>query len=83
MGGLIDAKLAAREGNIRDPSPALVLNFSTADIVACHLLNEHPDIVTDEKEFLHTVLIGRVHGKLSRRQPENEPTFTRVNMRKF
>jgi hypothetical protein len=84
MGRLINAKLAAaRDGNIRDLSPILVLYFSTGYIVPSHLLNKHLDIVTDEKEFLLIVLIGWMHGELSRRQTENEPTFARVNMGKF
>ena len=64
MGRLIYTKPATSgEGDINNMTPILLLNLTNWNVVVYHLADESMDVVTNQKEFLVVVLIGRVHGQ--------------------
>src|SRR5262245_11304208 len=78
---LVDAELAAAgQPQLRQHAPALILGRLADHTVRTHPPDEGLDVVAHEVELVHVVLVGRVHGDLRRRQPEDEPALTHVHV---
>ena len=79
---LIDAELAATgQGDLRKPTPALILHGRAGDVVRLHLLDERVDVVAHQIELVHIVLLRWMHGHFGRGQSEDQPAVADIDVR--
>ena len=84
MSRLIDTQLpAARKRHLRHETVALVLHRRASDAMALHLGDERLHVVTHQIELVDVVLLGRMNGHFSRRESEDQPAATNVDVRQL
>src|SRR6185312_10662123 len=64
-------------------SPPLIGDRPASDVPRRHLADEGLDVVAHQIELVVRVLVGGMDGHLRRRQPEDEPPTTDVDVRQM
>ena len=80
---LVDAELsAAGERDLAEESPPAVQDLAAGNPALLHLPGKLLDVGAHQEELV-LVVLPRMHRHLRRRQPENQPAFSDVDVRKL
>src|SRR2546428_2312415 len=78
---LIDADLPTTgQRDLRKATPLLLLDRAAVDLARPHRGDERVDILHEEEQLVPVVALPRMYGDLRRRQAEDEPSPTDVNV---
>ena len=73
----------ARQCDMGEDAPALILDFFAGDVVFLHRGDEFFDVVAHEIEFVNVIFIGGMDSDFGWRQTEDEPTVADIDVREF
>src|SRR5882757_9283651 len=84
MPWLVDTEFAAaRQSDLGEHAPSLILDFVAGDAVFFHSGDELFDVVAHEIEFVHTVLVRWMNSDFGRWQAEDQPTVADIDVRQL
>ena len=74
---------AARQPQMGEHAPTLILDFIARNVVFLHADDELFDIITNEIEFVDIVFVRGMNSDFSGRQTEDEPAVADIDVRKL
>jgi hypothetical protein len=79
---LVDAEASASgHADVRQPPPGEVHDLGAFDAALLHAGDEGADALAEEVELVQVVSIGRMDGNLGRRQTEDQPAASGIDVR--